>query len=138
MNSKEIKNKGERQYAELLEKYNIDYVYQPKSLSILFDRRQKNARPDFYIPLFNIYVEVIAGMAAFYARKEIIRQIFKEGYNLIVVNPDGSLFKNGNELKNEKRQYMGWIMKSKIINEPIRYLHKNSVELKAIRPDFYT
>ena len=52
---------SERQFAQLLDFYAIDWEYEPRSFDIEWDEQGKvTARftPDFYLPDFDLYIEI--------------------------------------------------------------------------------
>jgi len=92
MTSIQIKNKAEKQYAELLESKDINYIYQPNSLYIDKDVKWKiKYRPDFYLPKTDEYIEIIGTRQAFYLNKEKYKNIMDLGYKLKIVNPNGEM-----------------------------------------------
>lgn len=86
---KEIKNKGEKKFAELLDKQKLQYIHQPK-LPVL---REISYTPDFYVLQTNKFYEVIATRQAFNQNRPKI-EAAKIVINLEVVNPDGTSFYN--------------------------------------------
>jgi hypothetical protein len=54
-------HESERQYARLLDFYEIEWKYEPKSFDIEWDEHGhvlKQFTPDFYLPAFDLYIEV--------------------------------------------------------------------------------
>ncbi|MFA5889462.1 MAG: hypothetical protein WDA27_00685 [Actinomycetota bacterium] len=54
-------HQSERQYARLLDFYQIDWDYEPRSFDIEWDDEGNVTRrftPDFYLPQFDVYIEV--------------------------------------------------------------------------------
>ena len=52
------KSKGERQIADMLQRYRLDFVYEPGLL--IYDREPHQPRiwyPDFGLPQYSVYVE---------------------------------------------------------------------------------
>ncbi len=52
---------SERQFAKLLEFYDIDWQYEPTSFDIDFDKEGRVLQrftPDFYLPEFDLYIEI--------------------------------------------------------------------------------
>ena len=52
---------SERQFAKLLDFYGIDWEYEPTEFTLEFDREGKPVqafRPDFYLPAYDLYIEV--------------------------------------------------------------------------------
>ena len=92
MTSIQIKNKAEKQYAELLESKDIDYIYQPNSLCIDKDVKWKiKYKPDFYLPKTNEYIEVVGTHQAFQQNKEKYKKVMDLGYKLKIVNSNGEM-----------------------------------------------
>jgi hypothetical protein len=57
----EFAHESERQYARLLDFYQIEWQYEPRSFDIEWDadgRVLKQFTPDFYLPGFDLYIEV--------------------------------------------------------------------------------
>ena len=51
----------ERQFAKLLDFYQIDWMYEPTTFDIAWDRDGKPTQrfsPDFYLPQFDVYIEI--------------------------------------------------------------------------------
>lgn len=54
-------HESERQYARLLDFYQIEWQYEPRSFDIEWDddgRVIKQFTPDFFLPAFDLYIEV--------------------------------------------------------------------------------
>ena len=52
---------SERQFAKLLDFYNIAWDYEPRTFTLEWDRDGKPAQafaPDFYLPAYDIYIEI--------------------------------------------------------------------------------
>jgi hypothetical protein len=52
---------SERQFAKLLEFYGIEWQYEPTSFDIDFDKQGRVLQrftPDFYLPEFDLYIEI--------------------------------------------------------------------------------
>jgi hypothetical protein len=52
---------SERQFAKLLDFYQIDWLYEPTTFDIEWDRRGnviQRFSPDFYLPEFDLYIEI--------------------------------------------------------------------------------
>jgi hypothetical protein len=57
----EFAHKSERQFAKLLDFYQIDWNYEPTSFDIEWDRAgtpTQRFTPDFYLPDFDLYIEI--------------------------------------------------------------------------------
>ena len=52
---------SERQFARLLDFYEIDWAYEPTSFDLAWDREGavvQRFTPDFYLPEFDLYIEI--------------------------------------------------------------------------------
>jgi len=52
---------SERQFAKLLDFYNIAWDYEPRTFTLEWDREGKAAQaftPDFYLPAYDLYIEI--------------------------------------------------------------------------------
>jgi hypothetical protein len=52
---------SERQFAKLLDFYNIAWDYEPRTFTLEWDREGRPAQaftPDFYLPAYDIYIEI--------------------------------------------------------------------------------
>jgi hypothetical protein len=52
---------SERQFAKLLDFYNIAWEYEPRTFTLEWDRDGKPAQafsPDFYLPAYDLYIEI--------------------------------------------------------------------------------
>jgi hypoxanthine phosphoribosyltransferase len=52
---------SERQFARLLDFYQIDYAYEPTSFDLAWDKEGhvvQRFTPDFYLPEFDLYIEI--------------------------------------------------------------------------------
>ena len=52
---------SEKQFAKLLDFYEIEWVYEPTTFDIEWDRQGQPAQrfsPDFYLPGFDLYIEI--------------------------------------------------------------------------------
>ena len=52
---------SERQFARLLDFYQIDWEYEPRSFDLEWDREGKVTQqftPDFYLPAYDLYIEI--------------------------------------------------------------------------------
>jgi hypothetical protein len=57
----EFAHNSERQFAKLLDFYQIDWDYEPTTFDIEWDRRgtpTQRFTPDFYLPDFDLYIEI--------------------------------------------------------------------------------
>ena len=54
-------HRSERQFAQLLDFYQIEWQYEPKSFDLEWDQDGnviKRFTPDFYLPAFDLYIEI--------------------------------------------------------------------------------
>jgi len=52
---------SERQFAQLLDFYQIDWEYEPTSFDLEFDKQGNPVQrftPDFYLPQYDLYIEI--------------------------------------------------------------------------------
>ena len=52
---------SERQFAKLLDFYNIAWEYEPRTFDLAWDRDGRASQaftPDFYLPAYNVYIEI--------------------------------------------------------------------------------
>ena len=52
---------SERQFAQLLDFYQIEWEYEPRSFDLEFDREGNPVQrftPDFYLPQYDLYIEI--------------------------------------------------------------------------------
>jgi hypothetical protein len=52
---------SERQFAKLLDFYNITWSYEPRTFTLEWDREGRPAQafaPDFYLPVYDLYIEI--------------------------------------------------------------------------------
>ena len=52
---------SEKQFAKLLDFYEIEWVYEPTTFDIEWDRLGRPAQafsPDFYLPVYDLYIEI--------------------------------------------------------------------------------
>lgn len=57
----EFAHNSERQFAKLLDFYQIDWMYEPTTFDIEWDREGRATQrfsPDFYLPQFDTYIEI--------------------------------------------------------------------------------
>lgn len=57
----EFAHNSERQFAKLLDFYQIEWQYEPRSFDIEWDRDGSPAQrftPDFYLPQYDLYIEI--------------------------------------------------------------------------------
>ncbi|MDP8955395.1 MAG: hypothetical protein M3N24_00320 [Actinomycetota bacterium] len=54
-------HRSERQFAQLLDFYQIEWQYEPRSFDLEWDKEGnviKRFTPDFYLPAYNVYIEI--------------------------------------------------------------------------------
>jgi hypothetical protein len=54
-------HRSERQFAQLLDFYQIEWQYEPKSFDLEWDQHGnviKQFTPDFYLPAYDLYIEI--------------------------------------------------------------------------------
>ena len=54
-------HRSERQFARLLDFYQIDWEYEPKTFTLEHDRDGRPVQafaPDFYLPAYDLYIEI--------------------------------------------------------------------------------
>ncbi len=59
--SVDFAHNSERQFAKLLDFYEIEWVYEPTTFDIEWDREGNATQrfsPDFYLPSFDLYIEI--------------------------------------------------------------------------------
>ena len=52
---------SERQFAKLLDFYNIAWDYEPRTFALAWDREGRPSQaftPDFYLPTYDVYIEI--------------------------------------------------------------------------------
>ena len=52
---------SERQFAKLLDFYNIAWEYEPRTFTLAWDRDDRPSQaftPDFYLPVYDLYIEI--------------------------------------------------------------------------------
>jgi hypothetical protein len=52
---------SERQFAKLLDFYNIAWEYEPRTFALAWDREGRPSQaftPDFYLPAYDVYIEI--------------------------------------------------------------------------------
>lgn len=126
MQSRLIKNRGERLYAQLLEKRGVDYIYPCLLLRLPTGERW---RPDFYLPDQNTYIEVIAQASAYYSRKE---KMAKAGqtFKVRILSPDGKTFKLSPIRRAKRLNFLRFLRANKNLDEELYREHE--AELLAI------
>lgn len=82
---KKFANQSERQFAEILDSWGLTYQYEPRSFTLKSDTNGNVLEafcPDFYIPLFDIYLELTTLRQPLVTRKNrkvrLLRQLHPE------------------------------------------------------------
>jgi hypoxanthine phosphoribosyltransferase len=74
---------SERQFAQLLDFYQIDWEYEPRSFDLEFDRDGNVVQrftPDFYLPQYELYIEITTMNQKLVTRKNRKVRRLKELY----------------------------------------------------------
>lgn len=78
-------NKSEEIFANLLDFYRIEWHYEPRSFALAWDRRNQPLEmftPDFYLPEFDLYVELTTMKQSLVTKKnrkvKLLKQIYPE------------------------------------------------------------
>ncbi len=83
----ELKNESEIRFAKLLDRYQIDWRYEPKSFPVEWDDQGKVItafRPDFYLPKFNLYLELTTMDQKYVAKKNRKARLAQKQYGIHV------------------------------------------------------
>jgi len=65
-------HRSEAEFADLFDFFNVDWHYEPRSFPIVWDAQGnviESFTPDFYLPQFDVYVEVTTAAPRFRTRK---------------------------------------------------------------------
>ncbi len=78
-------NKSEEIFANLLDFYRIEWQYEPRSFALAWDRNQQPLEmftPDFYLPEFDLYVELTTMKQSLVTKKnrkvKLLKQIYPD------------------------------------------------------------
>lgn len=74
---------SERQFAQLLDFYQIEWEYEPRSFDLEFDREGNVVQrftPDFYLPQYELYIEITTMNQKLVTRKNRKVRRLKELY----------------------------------------------------------
>ncbi len=74
---------SEMEFARLLDFYDIKWLYEPRSFDIAWDRAGnpvQKFRPDFYLPAFNLYIELTTLSQKLVTKKNRKIRLLKELY----------------------------------------------------------
>ena len=92
INPKKINDTNEQKFTRLLEIKGIKYIYQPGRLSlgiIKYKNKPKIAYPDYYLPDYDLYVELISTKQCFNQSKFKFSEMNKKLLKLVVMTPEG-------------------------------------------------
>ncbi|GAC1391717.1 MAG: hypothetical protein NVSMB31_09330 [Vulcanimicrobiaceae bacterium] len=76
-------HRSEEDFANLFDFFRIDWQYKPKSFPITWDTEGnvvESFTPDFYLPEFNLYVEVTTAASRFRTRKNRKLRLLRAAY----------------------------------------------------------
>lgn len=74
---------SEAQFARLLDFYRVEWRYEPCTFPILWDERGRVTEwfaPDFYLPQFDLFVELTVQSPRLQTRKNRKLRLFREAY----------------------------------------------------------
>ncbi|MGQ0678574.1 MAG: hypothetical protein ACT4OM_02760 [Actinomycetota bacterium] len=74
---------SERQFAKLLDFYQIEWEYEPRSFDIGWDRNgepNQRFRPDFYLPAYDTYIEITTLNQKLVTKKNRKVRLLREHY----------------------------------------------------------
>lgn len=78
-----FKNETEEEFAKILSLYNIEWLYEPKTFPVEWDAEGNVTMaisPDFYLPRFNLYLELTTMDQRYVTRKNKKMRLVKELY----------------------------------------------------------
>lgn len=76
-------HKSEAEFAKILDFYRIEWKYEPKSFAIEWDEQGKVAKwftPDFYLPEFDLYIELTTMNQKLVTKKNQKLRLLRELY----------------------------------------------------------
>ena len=76
-------HRSEEDFANLFDFFKVDWRYEPRSFPIAWDARGKvveSFTPDFYLPQFDIYIEVTTAASRFRTRKNRKIRLLRAAY----------------------------------------------------------
>ena len=86
-----FKNPTEEEFARILDMYNIEWMYEPKTFPVEWDAEgnvTSALSPDFFLPKFNLYLELTTMEQKYVTRKNrkvrLVRELYP-GTNLQIV-----------------------------------------------------
>lgn len=83
----DLKHSSEIEFARMLDRYRVDWRYEPKSFPVEWDEAGNVItafRPDFYLPKFDLYLELTTMDQKYVARKNRKARLAKEQYGIDV------------------------------------------------------
>jgi hypothetical protein len=80
-------SKAEAEFADLLTKQKIKWIYHPKAFKLGWTSYQ----PDFYLPNENLYVEIIGSGNAYNAKIDDVRRLYPK-IKLLILYRNGKPF----------------------------------------------
>ena len=78
-----FKNETEEEFAKILDMYNIEWLYEPKTFPVEWDAEGNVTMaisPDFYLPRFNLYLELTTMDQRYVTKKNKKMRLVKELY----------------------------------------------------------
>ena len=78
-----FKNETEEEFARILSMYNIEWLYEPKTFPVEWDAEGNVTMaisPDFYLPRFNLYLELTTMDQRYVTKKNKKMRLVKELY----------------------------------------------------------
>ncbi len=81
--STKFKNETEEEFARILSMYNIEWIYEPKTFPVEWDAEGNVTMaisPDFYLPRFNLYLELTTMDQRYVTRKNKKMRLVRELY----------------------------------------------------------
>lgn len=83
----EMKNESEVDFAHMLDRYQIEWRYEPKAFPVEWDENglvTTSFRPDFYLPKFDLYLELTTMDQRYVRKKNRKTRLAKERYGINV------------------------------------------------------
>ncbi len=78
-----FKNDTEEEFARILDMYNIEWLYEPKTFPVEWDAEGNVTMaisPDFYLPKFNLYLELTTMDQKYVTKKNKKMRLVRELY----------------------------------------------------------
>ena len=76
---------SERQFAKLLDFYNIAWDYEPRTFALAWDRDGRPSQaftPDFYLPAYDVYIEITT------LNQKLVTKKNRKARRLLELHPD--------------------------------------------------